>query len=438
MFSSEAATTSLRMRGPGILVGTAIMGTLASALVSAKTLPFAFGVVLLTFLASAAVRGAWRDLFVRPNSTVITLAAFLTYAAISSIWALVPDASLVTTLYGLLVAAATVLMLQLIDGDQRGNLLHMGEGLWIGFTAALLYLAIELASGQSIKILIYNLAGLQPQNLAPREYFTWSDGKLAAISREDLTRNMAPLTVLLWPAAAAVMGTVVRQYAAIFAVGLVLVAGAVTMLAWHETSKLTFVVGVLAFFGARYAPRFTGGFAAVVWTIACLGVVPLALLSHRFDLQDASWLQASARHRIVIWNATAERVLESPLLGVGARTTYYLGPSLEKSAPAVDDEQHLRTLSTHAHNVFLQTWFELGLVGASLLALFGLTLLQAIKAVDAAARPYAMATFISAACMAASSYSLWQYWFLAMFGLAAVACGLGIKLIETSSVERSA
>lgn len=407
------------------------MAAVAAALVSAKTLPYLFGVVLLAFLVSAALRGRLGDALPRRYGTVLLLAPFPLYAVLSSAWAMAPEAALVTSIYGLLVAAASVLMVNLVTSEQRMNLLHMGEGLWLGFLLALFYLAVELATGQGIKIFLYNLAGLQPNDLAPPQFFQWSDGKLVAIVREDLTRNMAPLTLFLWPVVAAIMGSVTRRYAALAAVALVLASAVIVMVAWHETSKLAIVVGTLVFFAARYAPKLMVKVVAVAWVVTCLGVLPAALTAQRAGLHEASWLQASARHRIIIWNATAERALNSPFFGVGARTTYFLGPSLEKDIPPQEHVTLMRTLSTHAHNVFLQTWFELGLVGALLLSLFGVALVRAIGSLETALQPYALATFVTAAAMAGSSYSLWQYWFLAMFGLTAVCCRIGLQLLSS-------
>ncbi len=251
MFSSETFSVPLVKRGSGVVVGSTIMVAVAAALVSAKTLPFCFGVVFASFVAAAFVRGRLGDMVSCPDAVVWYLAAFLGYTVCSSAWAIVPSAALVTTIYGVLIGGATVFMLQLIRGEERLNLLHMGEGLWLGFAAALLYLAIELVSGQSIKIFLYNLAGLQPGDLAPPEYFTWADGKIVAILREDLTRNMAPVTIFLWPAVTVIMGAVPRRYAAVLSITLVLIAGVVVMAAWHETSKGAFLVGLVVFLAAH-------------------------------------------------------------------------------------------------------------------------------------------------------------------------------------------
>jgi len=149
------------------------------------------------------------------------------------------------------------------------------------------------------------------------------------------------------------------------------------------------------------------------------------LLAYRLDLQDASWLQQSARHRIEIWNTTAEKTLQTPFFGVGARSTYV--QAQVRGVPARRGwENRLRdSLSSHAHSLYLQTWYELGLVGATLLTLFGLAILSAIRALSGAIRPYAYATFASAATLAASSYGMWQIWYMALFGFSAVLFSLG-------------
>ncbi len=432
MFSSEVdrAGFPLRSRSFGMFLGTVIMVSVAAALVSAKTMPFFFAVTVVSFLAAAAVRGQLGDAAPKSRPVFWHLTAFLLYAAASSAWALEPEAALGTTLLAICIGLGTMAVLQLIAVESRPNLLHMGEGLWIGLSFALLYLCVEIATGQSIKIWVYNLLALKPGDVAPTEYFRWAGGRLVAISREDLTRNMAPATVFLWPAVTAVVGSVTRSWAIVLAVAMTLITGVVLMTAWHETSKVAYIGGIAAFTFARFAPRAAARLAMVAWSCACLAVLPAALVAHRFDLHNASWLQTTAKHRIIIWNYTAEQVLKAPWFGVGARTTYVLGPRLEPEIESLPDEKYRRTLSTHSHNIYLQTWFELGLIGATLLTLLGLSILQAMTTLSRRLQPYAYATFASAAIMAASSYGMWQFWFIALFGFCAALFGLSGRLLD--------
>jgi len=393
--------------------------------------------MVASFLAAAAVRGQLRNAIPHSGSVSYHLAAFLGYAAISAAWGIAPGGSFLAVVLAILVALGSFALVQLFASEARANLLHMGEGLWAAFIFGLLYLAIEVASGQAIKIWLYNLIGLREGQLNPPSYFEWSHSKLVAVWLDDLKRNMSVLVMLLWPSVAAMMGTLAKPRSVILASFTTALTTVVVLLASHGTSKLALLAGLCTFGGAYLFPRRTGALVAMGWIAACLAVLPAALLAHRLDLHNAKWLEDSTRHRIVIWNYTAQQVLKAPLLGVGARTTYVLGPRLEQTLQSGPDEQYRRTLSTHSHSVYLQTWFELGLIGAMLLTMLGLAILRAIDVLAPPLRQYGYATFVSAAIMAASSYGMWQIWFIALFGLCAVFFGLAthLKPDRTSNVS---
>jgi O-antigen ligase len=435
MFSSEfdKIQVPIASRGWGIVLGSIILVTVAAALVSARTVPFLYALTCLSFVVAAAARGQLGHAVPQRGPVFWHLASFLVYAALTATWSAEPLTALLNISLVILVAVGTFVLVQLFEVQKRPDLLHMGEGLWVGLSVALAYLMVEVLTGQSIKIWLYNSIGIRNAVLAPAAFFSWSGGKLIAISLDDLTRNMAVLTLLLWPAVLAMRGTLPRPWTKIMP-GLVWVtAGVVVMLSTHESSKLAFLGGAAAFACAWAAPRLTGRLAAASWIIACIAVLPLALLAHRYNLHNATWLQDTARHRIIIWNYTAEQVLKKPWLGVGARTTYVLGPRLEAKIATAPDEAFKRTLSTHSHSVYLQTWFELGLIGVTLLTLLGLSILQAIRSLALDLQRYAYATFASAALMAASSYGMWQIWFATLFGLCAAMFGLGATLVRTRS-----
>jgi O-antigen ligase len=430
MFSSELdrAKHPFSSRLHGIVLGSTISLAVAGPLLSARTTPYFLAVMMASFLLAAAMRGRLGDAVPRFGPVFNSLAAFLAYAAASAAWGIAPAQSFLAVALAILVALSSLALVQLFASESHADLLHMGEGLWAAFTFGLLYLAIEIACGQAIKIWLYNLIGLRQGQLSPPDYFVWSASKLVAISVDDLKRNMSVLVMFLWPSVLAMMGTLAKPRSVIIAFVSAALTLAVVLLASHGTSKLAILGGLCAFGGAYVIPRRIGPLVAWGWVIACIGVLPAALLAHRLDLHNSEQLENSTRHRIIIWNYTAEQVLKAPLLGVGARTTYVLGPRLEHTLRSGPDEQFRRTLSTHSHSVYLQTWFELGLIGATLLTLLGLAILQVIRALAVPLQRYAYATFVSAAIMAASSYGMWQIWFIAMFGLSAALFALGAEL----------
>ncbi len=436
MFSHELdrGRYPLSTRSRGISLGSILTVAVVAALVSARTVPFLYAVVVAAFLAAAFASGEIERAVPRPGPVSGHLAVFLGYAFLSATWAMEPAVSLLITFLAILVAGGTLALMRLLADETRPQLLHMGEGLWIGLLVGLCYLFIEIVGGQSIKLWVYNALSLSPTDLPHAEYFGWNGTKLTFISPEDLSRNMVPAALFLWPAVMAAIGTLTRRTGLLVASFMVGLAGVVIMLSNHQSSQLAFVAGLAAFGAAHVAVRLTGRVVVAGWVIACLAVLPSALIAHRLDLHNAAWLQGSARHRIIIWNYTAEHVLQAPWFGVGARTTYVLGPLLEKRMSETEpDERFERTLSAHSHSVYLQTWFELGLIGATLLTLLGLAVLQAIRSLARPLQPYAYATFVSVAAMAASSYGMWQIWFVSMFGFAAALFVLGASLIARDS-----
>ncbi|MGB6346321.1 MAG: O-antigen ligase family protein, partial [Methyloceanibacter sp.] len=124
-----------------------------------------------------------------------------------------------------------------------------------------------------------------------------------------------------------------------------------------------------------------------------------------------------ARARIIIWEFTAERVLERPWLGIGADST----PAVKAQSEARPDWPkgfvYKRTTGQHAHNLFLQVWYELGFLGVILAAIAGAAVLLRIPLLAWEAQPYAAASFVMFAVMATFAWGIWQIWLMCAFAL---------------------
>ena len=430
MFSSDLDPDvhPLATRSWGIVFGSIITVSVAAAVVSARTIPFSFAATVLAFVAAAPLRGRSQLVVPQLGTVSLFLATFLLYAALSAIWAIDPGLTLFKTSLALLIMLGAIVLSQMIARETRPNLLHMGEGLWIGLLVALLYFLVEILTDQSIRIWILNTLAFQPGDIGPDRFYRWSGDQLVSIARGSLTRNVSPITLFLWPAVLAMHGTLVGPTKTLGATVLVILAAAVVLLSPHETSKLALLVGIVVFGCALAWPLFTARLAAIGWVCACLAVLPAALLAHRLDLQNASWLQQTAQMRIIIWNSTAEAALQNPLLGIGANMTYVQGSELGNSSEPDPEDPNSRHLSRHAHSAFLQTWLELGLLGALLLSLVGLAIVNAISNLSRAFQPYGYATFASGAVIASASYGMWQIWYMAMFAYCVVLLALGRSL----------
>lgn len=118
------------------------------------------------------------------------------------------------------------------------------------------------------------------------------------------------------------------------------------------------------------------------------------------------------------------------------------------STPALRDEEKVeapaekpagfvlqRTTGQHGHDLFLQTWYELGAVGALLLALAGATVVLLIPLLPLTAQPFAAATFAAFTAVAAFAWGMWQAWFMCATGLVALYLPLAAAATEAAKAE---
>jgi O-antigen ligase len=119
--------------------------------------------------------------------------------------------------------------------------------------------------------------------------------------------------------------------------------------------------------------------------------------------------------RLDIWGYVAPRIAEAPWIGHGidaSRTITAVGQMGDLTFPQVP---------LHPHSAPLQVWYELGAVGAGLLAALlaagGLMAGQAL-ATQAGAAAAACGAVAALAVLWSISYGAWQEWVLAVCGIA--------------------
>ncbi|MEL7480392.1 MAG: O-antigen ligase family protein [Pseudomonadota bacterium] len=126
-------------------------------------------------------------------------------------------------------------------------------------------------------------------------------------------------------------------------------------------------------------------------------------------------LPLSARHRLLIWQATIERIGERPLLGHGLDATrswtetYSTRPEWIVDMPEMFSGMPL--VPTHPHNMVLHVWVEQGVIGAALLAAACVAIGRLMPATDRLSTPMRLAiagVFGVAAAQIVLSYSAWD------------------------------
>jgi O-antigen ligase len=239
------------------------------------------------------------------------------------------------------------------------------------------------------------------------------------------------MVLLIWPITLIASLWPVKSRRRLMVYGFLISATALAAFSAHETSKLALLLSFAGFALAQLSARWAWRLLYAAWVIVLVGAIPLALLAYRSGLHEAKWLQDSGRARIILWAVTAERTLDNPILGVGVDTTRDIDAELAKTAVKEEGAPYALRTGRHAHNVYLQTWFELGLVGAALMLAAGLALFRRLYDVPDRARPFVFATLISGTVMAGLSWGLWQPWLAAAYSLTALALAVAIRYAAT-------
>ncbi len=414
----------LRTRRWGILIGTLVMVAVPLCLVSPSTLPITLLPVLAAILASAYQRGFLHSLLPPLTHGTKVACALLGFAAASSLWSVRPLESIGWVSGTALVAVLCGVGVRAMLIEPRSSAMHIAEGLWIGFLVGVVYLGLEALTDQAIKLFVYQAIGFEKGDLKPPSHFRWRNGELVSIAEVDLTRSFASVPLLVWGVLLSILATLAGPRGRWLAAATFVFTFAVVMVGSNETAKAAMMAGSVAFAITLASRTWSYRLLQTGWVVACLAIVPITLGLYRANLHNAEWLQETARHRVIIWNRFTEETMKQPLLGAGAGMAYW-NPASRKPEPGEQFSRYARDV----HCVYLQIWYELGVVGAALFALLGLAILQRIRRMPYNVLPYAHAAFASTAATIASSYGLWRPWFNLMFVLGVIAFAIGLRAL---------
>jgi O-antigen ligase len=412
----SAALLPLGVNLVGTILATAIVVMFVGPRAALGTLAIA---ALLPFLSIAPRSRS--EVPMLPPPLVVACAFLAIYVLVSAAWSAAPLLAIYTAAIGFLVLALAWAAVVGVEPLSRLRAQKLANAVVIGFAIGLAFLFVEELTDDAVKLFFYKKLPFITRN---PKHMVLRDTEVVTLAVYLSNRSMAIASLLLWP----VLGLLAALFAApaqrpllvLIVLGLSAMASATILLSQHETSAIALAAGALVFAAAWASRRLAVGLVIAGWACAILLVIPMAHFAYdTLNLQKSQSLPFSARARIVLWKYTASLVPHAPIIGVGAYSTEVLDQRRGPVATLPDEPVALRT-ARHSHNIYLQVWYELGVIGAALLALIGASAVGAIRRLSAKVQPYALATFATSAAMAATSWSLWQEWFLAAFALAAV------------------
>ena len=384
-----------------------------------RTTPLFIPLIFLTLYIGARRRElGLRDLLL-PSAALVACLLFSIYVFINASWALDQNmalgkaALLLSSI--LLVFAGTTAITTVEERQIRRAALAFVAGAAIGA----LYLFLELLTDGAIARAVMNSMLALPEKA---KRIAIVKGEVTDISLSEFNQNATMLMFHLWPGLlvlSALKG--IRRRPLMIALFFLALAVPI-LISEHDSSLIALLGSILVLVLARQWPRLTTRALAAIWCLGFALVLPLNFLAYNAELHLADPLPDSYKARVIIWEYTSERVLERPWLGIGMDSTPEMKPDApHKTAPTLKEQPEgfvfKRTTAHHAHNIFLQSWYELGALGAILLAAAGALIVLRIDLLPLQAQPFAAATFAAFAIIAAFSWGMWQTWFMCAIAL---------------------
>ena len=220
-------------------------------------------------------------------------------------------------------------------------------------------------------------------------------------------RSLVALLILALP----LLYILYREKMHFWLMSLIIFISITALISQSQTVQLSLLVFLIAFKGytllktkAIYAfgVFFIFGLLSLPWLLP-------ALHGSFAKWPDSQILEMSyAAERLTIWTNIALAVQDNLFLGHGietVRSTVFDGPKIE----SLEQNNVL-----HPHNMFLQIWFEFGILGVLPVIACVLLLLKKIKNHDPVKRTFVLSYLTTLFTIASVSYGLWQSWWVGL------------------------
>ena len=397
--------------------------------VAPRLAPFMLPLLAATLIGMALRRGMnWREL-VQPNQALIALVAFALYAMLSAVWAANPSGAVGKSL--LFLAAALIVFASM--GAFAKLEAHEAEraARWFlaGSLCGAVFVLIELLTQGALTRFAMNwVPVLKPDR---DKHVAFSKGWVKRINVSEFNQHVAMLALQLWAGLLALTSLETGRRRGILMLLYFCTLAVPIAISEHDSSQVAIVAGLVVLALAWRWPRQIIAGLAACWVVGFVLVLPLDFLAFKTaELHQADWLPKSARARVIIWEYTAEQVLERPFRGIGADSTAKVKE--QRTTPEEQPKGFVfrRTTGQHAHNVFLQTWYELGFVGAVLAAIAGAAVAFRIALLPRLAQPFGAAAFMTLATIAAFAWGIWQVWLVCAVALLPLYLGLAATTVR--------
>lgn len=386
-------------------------------------------VLFLCCVGLGLLHGARLANLFRMDLGLTLFAVAAAYLLINASWSLDPGRAAGKAVWFVTVAAMSYGACRALELWPRAQIGTAAAAFLVGLVAGGILVLIEVTTDRALTRAIYNLLPFtRPESL---KGLLIKNGEVRRIAAFGLNHNVAVMLLALWPAVLCIVTRFAAPARWFAGAALMLATFVVVFLSDHESSKAGLTVSVMVFVAALAWPLWTQRAVWAGWCLAFVLVVPLTTLAHNAELHNAGWLDYSAKARVVLWAYTAEQIPKAPFLGIGGSSTRKLNLDPEVRLQAIDERKAGESFGwragAHAHNAFLQTWYELGAVGVLLMMAAGSTVILSVRRLPPPAQSYVIAHVSAFLTVLAFGWGMWQSWLMALAGLAGLYASLAVN-----------
>ncbi|HML91932.1 O-antigen ligase family protein [Methyloceanibacter sp.] len=429
------ANLALR-REPAIIRVLFFLGPLATLLIPKSTVVILIVLFLCCVGLELARGGDLRNLF-RIDATLALFGATAAYLFVNATWSLDPERAFTASTWFVLIVLMCYGSARALSRWPARSLRMAASAFAVGIGVGVALIIIETATDRLGTLTLYHaLPFTQPDSL---KGLVVSNGEIVRIAPYKLNATIAVMLLALWPALLCAVTQPGGRNRVLVSIALFAAATATIFLSNHDSSKVGLITSLAVFLLASLWPATTRKGLWLVWCLAFAIVVPLATAAYQAELHKSEYLPFSARARVTLWAYTAEHVHATPLLGIGASSTRKIDQSPDNRRmqwkKKVKTEGFGWRAGAHAHNAFLQTWYELGAVGVILFVATGSAVILSLGRIPRATQRFALAQVAAFFAIIAFAWGMWQAWLMALTGLAALYVALAVNVYRSGQQE---
>lgn len=423
-------------REPAIIRVLFFLGPLITLLIPKTTVAILIVLSVCCIGLELARSGDFKNLF-RIDAALALFGATAAYQLVNATWSLDPERAITASIWFVLIVLMCYGSTRALSRWPARSLRMAAAAFAVGIGIGVVFVLFEAATDRLATLTLYQaLPFTQPDSL---KGFVVRNGEIIRIAPYELNAMIAVMLLALWPALLCVVTRLGDRNRSLVAIALFIAATAAIFLSNHDSSKVGLITSLAVFLLATLWPTATRKGLWLVWCLAFALVVPLATAAYKAELHKSELLPLSARARVTLWAYTAEHVHATPLLGIGGSSTRKIDQSPENRRmqwkKKAKTEGFGWRAGAHAHNAFLQTWYELGAVGVILFVATGSAIILSLGRIPGASQRFALAQVAAFFAIVAFAWGMWQGWLMALTGLAALYVALAVNVSRAGQPE---